>query len=621
MESRPPLRLWPGVTAVALQWFLRYILPLVAPGAVLIAVLGGVAGGAAVLGWWLFFSRAPWAERVGAVVLMVVTAFATVPVLHESIRGGMMSFMFIIYVIPALSLALVAAAVISGRRSDGFRRASIAAATLLACGAFTLLRTDGITGDADSQFHWRWTATPEERLLATTDDGEPAPSSAPRAVPVPGRRPEPADQPSPADATNQTTERSAVTPQPKVDAAWPGFRGPQRDGVVRGVQIETDWSKAPPKELWRRPLGPGWSSFAVRGDLIYTQEQRGEDEIVSCYRLATGEPVWRHRDAARFWESNAGAGPRATPTLHDDRVYTFGATGIVNALDAATGAVVWSRNATTDTGTKIPGWGFASSPLVVDDVVIVAVAGRLAAYDLATGNPRWLGPDGGWGYSSPHRMTIDGVGQILLLNGGGATSVAPADGTVLWEYRWSAGNIVQPAITADGDVLIGAVDNGAAGVGLRRVAIRHQSDGWHAEERWTSTGLKPAFNDFVVHKGYAFGFDGSILASIDLSDGARTWKGGRYGHGQLILLADQDLLLVLSEDGELALVRALPDQFTEVARIAALEGKTWNHPVLVDDILLVRNGEEMAAFRLTASTTLRRRSAAHEHQDAGDERE
>ena len=175
------------------------------------------------------------------------------------------------------------------------------------------------------------------------------------------------------------------------------------------MRIETDWAASPPVELWRRPIGPGWSSFAVRGDLLYTQEQRGDDEVVACYSVTTGEPVWRHRDAARFWESNGGAGPRATPTLSNGRVYTFGATGILNALDAATGAVVWSRNAAADTGAKVPDWGFASSPLVVDDVVVVAAAGTLAAYDVATGDAALVGPTRRRGYSSPHLVTIDGV--------------------------------------------------------------------------------------------------------------------------------------------------------------------------------------------------------------------
>jgi len=334
---------------------------------------------------------------------------------------------------------------------------------------------------------------------------------------------------------------------------------------------------------------------------MYTQEQRGEDEVVSCYAVSTGEPVWRHRDKARFWESNAGAGPRGTPTLGLGRVYTFGGTGIVNALDEATGTVVWSRNAATDTGAKLPGWGFASSPLLVDDALVVAAAGHLVAYDAATGQPRWYGPKTGWGYSSPHLATLGGVRQVLLLNGEGAIGVAPEDGKVLWQHSWHGDGIVQPGLTGDGDVLIGTATGMGenAGIGMRRLAVRQGPGGWTSQERWTTTGLKPYFNDFVVHKGHAYGFDGALLACVDLEDGTRKWKGGRYGAGQLVLLPDQDLLLVLSEQGEIALVRAVPDQFTEVAgRVPALEGKTWNHPVVAGDILLARNGEEMAAFRL-----------------------
>lgn len=242
--------------------------------------------------------------------------------------------------------------------------------------------------------------------------------------------------------------------------------------------------------------------------------------------------------------------------------------------------------------------GFSSSPLVIDDIVIVAAAGTLAAYDLASGKPRWVGPRHGVSYSSPQLLTIGGVSQILLLSPPGAISVAPADGALLWEHSWEGSAIVQPALTADGDVLINAIA-ATGGIGTRRLAVRHTSAGWTVDERWTSNGLKPYFNDFVVHKGHAFGFDGSILACINLDDGKRKWKGGRYGNGQLVLLPDQDLLLVLSEEGELALVRAARDQYTEVARFPALEGKTWNHPVLAGDVLLTRNDKEMAAFRLS----------------------
>jgi len=374
--------------------------------------------------------------------------------------------------------------------------------------------------------------------------------------------------------------------------------------VIRNVRIDPDWSASPPAELWRRPVGPGWSSFSVRGDLFYTQEQRGEEEIVSCYRLSTGEPVWRHRDIVRFYESNGGAGPRATPTIDGDRIYAHGATGILNALDAGSGDLLWSRHVAKDTNRALPFWGFASSPLIVDDLVVVAASGTLAAYDKHTGDPRWQGPSYGGSYSSPHRMTLDGVDQLLLLGGPGAISVAPADGKVLWIHDWEPGPIVQPALTEDGDILINAIAS-TGGIGTRRLHVTRGAEGWNLEERWTTNGLKPYFNDFVVHKGHAFGFDGAILSSINLQDGQRNWKGGRYGNGQMILLAEQDLLLVLSEDGELALVSATTDGYREIARFNALDGKSWNHPVLVGSTLLVRNGEEMAAFRLTLDRAAR----------------
>jgi len=560
-----------------------------------------------VLLWWLFLSRAPWAERLGAIVLMVVAVVATKRVVHPSIAGGMMGMLLPVFSIPALSLALVGSAAASRRLSRGPRRAVMVASILLACGAFTLLRTGGITGDAGSDFHWRWTPTPEERLLARLRDEPlafpPAPGAPPAAEPLRTSTGNAPAAPTPAPDAAATPDKS--DPDSNGTSAgldWPGFRGPERDGIVRGVRIETDWTRSKPIELWRRPIGPGWSSFAVHGNLLYTQEQRGEDELVSCYSLATGAPVWRHHDTARFYESNAGAGPRGTPTLSAGRVYAFGATGILNALDARDGRVVWSRNAAADAGVELPGWGFTSSPLVVGGAVIVAVSGRLIAYDAATGIRRWLAPSHGGSYSSPQRVTIDGVEQILLLAGGGAISVAPGDGTLLWRYQWDGSSIVQPALLADGDILIDPIDASASGVGTRRVAVALGPGGWTVEERWTSTGLKPSFSDLIVHKGHAFGFDGSILASIDLTDGARTWKGGRYGHGQVILLPDQDVLLVLSEEGELALVAAAPDKFTELARVQAIEGKTWNHPVLVGDVLLVRNGQEMASFRLALAS-------------------
>jgi outer membrane protein assembly factor BamB len=580
MTSQPSVRLWPGVVAVLVQWLCWFVAPALGIGDGLTGLIGAGIGTLAVLIWWLFFSRTRWFERVGAIAVMIAAVVATFPFLDKSIQGGMMGLMFRIFVIPNLCLALVAGAAAGRRRSVAARFALTTVAIVIGCAVWTLLRTDGIR-EGQPQLAWRWTPTAEDRLLAQAKSIE--------------------EPPAPPAATAPPSIPAPTAPVAKKDPEWPGFRGARRDGIVRGARVDTNWSASRPVELWRRAIGPGWSSFAVDGDLLYTQEQRGEEELVSCYRVSTGKPVWKHRDATRFWESNAGPGPRGTPTLSNGRVYTFGATGILNVLDAATGAVIWSRNAAADAKKQLPIWGFSSSPLVDDERVVVAASGKLMAYDIATGKPLWSGPNHGGSYSSPHRATIDGVAQILLISADGTTSVAPADGTVLWEHTWGEGTpIVQPAFTAEGDILINAIA-ATGGLGIRRLSVKRDAGGWKIDERWTSTGLKPYFNDFVVHKGHAYGFDGSILSCIDLADGSRKWKGGRYGEGQLMLLPDQDALLVLSEDGELALVSASSDKFNEIARIPAIEGKTWNHPVLIGDVLLVRNGEEMAAFRLATA--------------------
>jgi outer membrane protein assembly factor BamB len=565
MGERRELRLWPGVVAVTLQWLVRFGVPLFLPDATIVALIGEAVGALAVLIWWIFFSRVPHLERWGALLLIAAAVAATPRVLDPSIVTGMMGLMFRIYVVPGVCLALVVWAALSRRLTAGTRRLALVAAILIACGAWALVRTEGMSGAGNAQLVWRWAESAEQKLVARSAGEAPAPAS---------------------------------PPAPRTNADWPGFRGPNRDDIVTGVRIKTDWTKSPPVQLWRRPVGPGWSSFAVHDGVFYTQEQRGNSELVACYDVATGKPVWTHSDAARFWESNAGAGPRATPTLYQGRLYTFGATGILNALDASNGSVVWTHNAASDTGAKVPDWGFSASPLVIDDVVIVAASGRLAAYDRASGHLRWHGPNCGGSYSSPHLLNIGGVPQVLLLSSTGVTSIAPADGSVLWKHSWPGFTIVQPAMTSDGGVLI-TTGGAAGGAGIRRLTVAHGSGGWTAEEKWTSPGLKPYFNDYVIHQGYAFGFDGSILACIDLKDGTRKWKGGRYGYGQLLLLSDQNLLLVVTEEGELALVEAVPDKFTEVARVPAIEGKTWNHPVLAGDTLLVRNGQEMIAFRLS----------------------
>ncbi len=560
-DEPKPLRLLPGIIIVVIQWLLRFGLPAILPGdmAVMIAVFAGILGGLAFAIWWAFFSRAARIERWGGIVLIIISLLVTSRFLHVSIASANMGMMFTIFSIPVMSLVFVAWAIASRNLSTRLRRMTMVATILVASGGWTLLRTEGMSSRLHFDFAWRWASTNEERFLS-------------QAV----------------------SEKMSLPVAENTDLAWPGFRGANRDGIIYGVRIRTDWKASPPVELWRRPIGPGCSSFAVSGDLLYTQEQRSDNEAVTCYNLSTGKPVWVHTDKTRFWDSHAGAGPRATPTLSNGRVYTLGGTGILNVLNATDGSVVWSRNSAGDTQTKDSGWGFTGSPLVAGDVVVVAATGKMAAYDITTGEPRWSGPDGGKGYSSPHLLMISGVDQIVLMSDFGVISLEPATGEVLWKYPWQLdGRILQPALTAEGDILVsGGIQNG-----IRRLTVAKESGGWNTQDRWTSAGVKGYFNDIIIHKEHIYGFDGLSLACAAVADGKRDWRGGRYG-GQIILLADQDLLIVLTEKGDIALVNATPDKFTELARIPAITGKTWNHPILVGNILVVRNAQEMAAFRL-----------------------
>ena len=620
------LLLWPGVVIVVLQWLARYVIPLGLPEASAFGIFSGFLGWLAILVWWVFFSRAPRVERWGGAVLMLVGLGATLLILHPSIATAMWGMIYVFYATPILSLAFVIWAVASRKLADGPRRVAMVVTILLACGGWALLRMDGMGFGVGVELAWRWSANSEERLLAAAPL-VPTPLDARPTHPGEGDRlsaavqdaavqdaavqnaeiqnVEPQDADEHADSVPPVAVDPAASPEAGSSAApaeglgagesgWPGFLGPRRDGVVRGVSLDLDWSTSPPVELWKRPIGPGWSSFAILGDLLYTQEQRGEDEVVACYRASSGEPVWAHRDAARFWEAIGGAGPRSTPVVDGGVVFTLGGTGILNALDAFDGSLLWSHNAALDSGVETPYWGFAGSPLVVDDLLIVAASGALLAYDVADGTRRWLGPAGGVSYSSPQLSILDGVAQILLMNAEGLVSVRPQDGELLWRHDWPGEPILQPTLTEDGDLLISSGQNG----GLRRLRVKRDDGDWKVEVLWTTTGMKPYYSEIMVHGGHAYGFDGNFLVAIDLADGSRVWKGGRYGAGQVLLLADAELLLVLTEKGKLAAVAASPDGFEEVASVQALAGKAWNHPALVGDVLWTRNAEEMAAFRL-----------------------
>lgn len=378
----------------------------------------------------------------------------------------------------------------------------------------------------------------------------------------------------------------------------PQFFGPDRDGTLTDPGLITDWKAEAPVELWRRPIGLGWSGFSVVGDNAITQEQRGEEEVVLCLDLATGVERWSHADKARYSHFTAGDGPRATPMLHNGLVFSYGSTGILNCLELATGKLAWTEDTLGANEAVQPEWGAACSPLIVGDLVVLSVGGAagrsLIAYQQRTGKRVWSGGDAPTHWSSPVLMTLAGRRQILIFNqeviGHDAT-----DGTVLWTYPWRTmhPHISLPMAVGPDTVLIAS----GYGTGCHLVKVSAQPDGkFLATEVWRSNRLKSKFANIVSRDGFAYGLDDGILTCVDLATGKRRWKRGRYGHGQLLLVGVN--LLVMAEQGDVVLVRANPEAHDELARMPVFEDKTWNPPALAGRYLLVRNDREAACFRL-----------------------
>lgn len=387
--------------------------------------------------------------------------------------------------------------------------------------------------------------------------------------------------------------------------AFPQFLGPRRNAKVPGPRLARNWETRAPREVWRRPVGAGWSAFAVKDGRAYTQEQHGEEETVAAYDLLTGAELWRHADPTRYSTTMGGTGPRATPTLDGDRVYTVGATGRLNCLNAVDGAVVWSIDMLEDNEASLNMWGTAGSPLLLDSLVIVSPGGpenrSLVAYHRDTGAFVWGGGSATAGYSSPSLHTIAGREQILIFNRGSVFAHDPADGRPLWEYPWERVECISQPLPLPGDRVF--VSSGY-GIGCKLLQIGPDGDGLKADLVWETPRLKAKFSNVVYYGGFIYGLDDGILVCLDPETGKRRWKRGRYGHGQILLV--DDLLLLQTEEGELLLLEISPEKPVELGRIAALEGKSWNNMALAGPYLLMRNDHEAVCYELPLEQTAQR---------------
>jgi outer membrane protein assembly factor BamB len=425
------------------------------------------------------------------------------------------------------------------------------------------------------------------------------------AAPAPA--PQPAAAPSPAEslgvAQSPTAPEALATRVPATPAGpppyWTDYRGPKRDGSYEETPVLADWPATGLTPLWKQPVGGGYASFVVARGRAFTIEQRGQQEVVAGYDVPTGRELWTNAWAAEFRESMGGDGPRATPTWFDGRVYALGATGELRALDDATGKVIWRTNILSDSDARNLDWGMAAAPLIVDNTVIVLPGGSngqsIVGYDRLTGKRVWSALGDKQAYSSPMLVTLNGVRQLLVLSATRMMGLVPGDGKLLWEYpfpTYNGINAAQPLVIGDDRVFVSA----SYGAGCAMVELSRDGDRFAVREVWRNSRMKNRFSGSVLHDGVIYGLDEGILAALDVETGELKWKGGRYGYGQVLLAGNN--LIVLTEDGDLALVRATPDRHQELTRFPVLEGKTWNVPAIAGGYLLVRNLAEMAAFDL-----------------------
>jgi outer membrane protein assembly factor BamB len=444
---------------------------------------------------------------------------------------------------------------------------------LAAALAVAAVRKVDFSGDMVPLVRFRWSPTPDELLEAYAQARPAAPASGADDAEVPD------DDPS----------------------GYPEYRNRARDGVARGPALARDWQARPPRLLWKHPCGGGYAGFAVAGDFAVTVEQRREDEAVVCYDAATGRERWSHHYPAHFYDVRA-EGPMATPTLVGGDVYSLGGTGRLVCLDLATGELKWEVDALADND-NLP-WGMSGSPLVYDDVVVVspgeqrgAAAGRaVVAYDRKTGRKVWGAGGTKGGYSSPMLATLCGVRQVLVLDGKRLAGYDPAGAGELWSVPWEAQNdinVAQPVMLGDDRLFV------TSGYANRCGAVRlTRPDGkWQVGEEWHNASLRCRFCSPVTYEGLLYGLDEGTLECVDPANGKRLWRGGRYFQGQL--LRSDDLLVILSEKGELALVEAAGAKSRELGRVKVLAGdKTWNCPCLAGGKAYVRNHQEMACYDL-----------------------
>jgi outer membrane protein assembly factor BamB len=387
---------------------------------------------------------------------------------------------------------------------------------------------------------------------------------------------------------------------------WPCWRGPRLDGISRETGLLNEWPKGGPRQIWKVALSGGFSSVVVADGKVVTQTKDKTQEVVVCLDAATGKERWSFRydcDYAAHPTFTGGGmpssrtGPRSTPVVDGDHIYSLGATGILLCLEAQTGRKVWQQDLLKVAGRNCPSHGYCGSPLIVGDRIFVEAGGSggksIAALDKKDGSVVWQALDDPIGQATPVWVEPGGSAQVIFFTGAGAIGVAPQNGKLLWRYPWKTRfdlNIATP-IYSDGQVFISSnYGNGGA--------VFRLTDKGEPETVWKSKAMQNHIATSVLYEGYLYGFSEQRLRCVDFHTGEVKWDKIGLGKGTLAI-ADGHLL-VMGDHGQLVLAKATPAAYTEVSRsqIFDKDTLTWTVPVLSGGRLFVRSQNDLLALDL-----------------------
>ncbi len=504
--------------------------------------------------------RRPIAWWPAAVLLGFITLTLTLTLLDSSRSFQQRNLTFLATLVGYTPLVLIWWGILSDAPRSWRLGGVLSTLTLVALVASSF-RVTGVSGDLRPILEPRWKSTPT-----------------PVSIAIPTQTPSIATDPSP-------------------QATFSHFLGNQRDVAVHDIRLDTHWDSRPPTVLWRQPVGPAWSGFTIANGLAFTQEQDGDQEVVVALSLKTGQRVWQQRHPGRYATTIAGEGPRSSPTLAQDRVFTLGAAGTLSAFNQSDGTPLWRVSLTGLAGSRVPEWGFASAPLVISNRVIVVAGGTHAiwAFDVATGKPAWSSGDAGSNYGSVSLVELSGHSQLVYFGSRSVVALDPTDGRPLWKHPFGTGMplVANPIVVSSNRLVVSA----GYGVGAEMIETTLNTDSnWDVRPIWSSRRLKAKFANPIRIANALYGLDDGMLAGIRLDTGEPLWKEGRWGHGQGLRVGDSYLLM--AESGELLLLQPSPEGPNLRSRFPVFTDKTWNPIALAGDLLLVRNDRLAACLRL-----------------------